>query len=138
MTRRTVHIIAGAALAVSVIAVITNLATGAKMFTRFEDEAIVESNERDELGDLFGETGLDEHHGELKAVDSGFALGCLPSGPGLASASVVTTVAPAAVVALGAWWLQRRLSRRRQSPIVTDAAAPANTPLERMNGHAQT
>jgi len=138
MIRRAFTIIVGAATALTASAVIVNLATGAKMFTRFEDSAIIESNQQSSLGDLFGETGLDEHHGELKSVESGFALGWLPSGPGLASASVTTIAAPAAAIAIGAWWLQRRTRRRADAPAPASAPPPLDAHLERTNGHAHT
>lgn len=92
--------------------VVVCLATGAKPFTRHTDEEIVQANEPDDLDSVFADTGLDEEHGELENVETGFALGWLPSGPGIDALSVATISGPAIIVGGGVLLLARRNSSR--------------------------
>ena len=81
--------------------VVAFFATGMHPYTRFRDKEIESANAETGLSDLFGEA-------PPEAVESRNAIGFLPSGPGRASASVVTISAPAFVVIGVVWWLGRR------------------------------
>lgn len=95
------------------VAIGVSLATGSRPFTRFHDKEVANVSETDDLSGLFGETGLADQHGELESVDSRFALGWLPSGPGRASLSVMTIAGFAVVVGAVAVFLD---VRRRKAP----------------------
>jgi len=83
-------------------------ATGMYPFTRFRDTEIEQANAESGPSDLFAETT--ESAAETPEVESVNAIGFLPSGPGLASISVVTLAAPAIVAIVGVLWWSRRKS----------------------------
>lgn len=83
--------------------------TGMYPYTRFRDTEIEQANAESGLSDLFAETTVDP--GETQRVESVNAIGFLPSGPGLASLSVVTLSGPAVIAIAGVLWLSRRKSK---------------------------
>lgn len=85
---------------------ISFLATGMYPYTRFRDSEIEQANAESGLADLFAETT--ESPAETPKVESVNAIGFLPSGPGLASVSVVTLSGPAVVAIAGVFWWGRR------------------------------
>lgn len=84
-------------------------ATGMYPYTRFRDTEIEQANAESGLSDLFAETT--EEPAETPKVESVNAIGFLPSGPGLASISVMTLSGPAVVAILGVLWWSRRKSK---------------------------
>ena len=98
--------------AISGIAVLASVAawaaTGAKPFTRFENKENTEVNEQNDLGDLFADTEPEGEEVELGTIDSGFAFGLLPAGPGKASMSVAAVAGLAVLASAAAWFLDRK------------------------------
>lgn len=88
--------------------------TGARAYTRFRSPEIEEANSQTDLSDLFAQTGAPQEQ-PPNAVESVNAVGFLPSGPGLASISVVTLAGPAVGLMLVMWWLGRRKRLERDS-----------------------
>ena len=86
------------------------LAGGMRPYTRIRDESLAQANMETGLSDLLAETGASDE-APPPAADNVNALGFLPSGPGLASLSVVTIGGPGAVAIVGVLWWNRR--RRR-------------------------
>ncbi len=84
-------------------------ATGMYPYTRFRDTEIEQANAESGLSDLFADST--ESPAEPPKVESVNAIGLLPSGPGLASVSVVTLSGPALVAIAGVLWWSRRKSR---------------------------
>jgi len=123
MNPRLRYGIIAALAALAAASIIAYLATGMYPFTRFEDPELAETNESQELSNLFGETGVTDDQPER--VESVNAIGLLPSGPGLASISVATVTGPAAVGIAAVWWLGRRSDRRsRQAAPAPAGGAP--------------
>ncbi len=83
-------------------------ATGMYPYTRFYDPELAKVNAEHGLNDLLADTGIADEHGPLDKVDNVTAFGFLPSGPGKASMSVVTTAGPAAVAAVVVFFWSRR------------------------------
>lgn len=98
-----------AAVLVIVGSLVAFLATGMYPYTRFRDKEIERANAESDLSDLFSDAneGVDK----IAEVESVNAIGFLPSGPGLASISVVTLSGPAVVAIIGVLWLSRRKSK---------------------------
>ncbi|MFU8828437.1 MAG: hypothetical protein ACNA8P_03280 [Phycisphaerales bacterium] len=84
-------------------------ATGMYPYTRFRDAEIEQANAESDLSDLFADTT--ESPVESPKVESVNAIGFLPSGPGLASISVMTLSGPAVVAIVGVLWWSRRKSK---------------------------
>jgi len=84
-------------------------ATGMYPYTRFRDTEIEQANAESGLSDLFAETT--EAPAETPRVESVNAIGFLPSGPGLASISVLTLSGPAVIAIAGVLWWSRRKSK---------------------------
>jgi len=101
-------ILLGSAL-LTVGSLIAFFATGMYPYTRFRDAEIEQANAESDLSDLFAETT--ESTAETPKVESVNAIGFLPSGPGLASISVVTLSAPAIIAIGGVLWWSRRKSK---------------------------
>lgn len=99
-----------AVIGVSVVVILGSLgaflATGMYPYTRFRDHEIEQANAESDLSDLFAETS--EESAEAPRVESVNAIGFLPSGPGLASISVVTLSGPAALAIGVVTWLGRK------------------------------
>jgi len=102
----TVIVVASLVIVGSLIAF---LATGMYPYTRFRDKEIEQANAESDLSDLFSDTS--ETPQESPKIESVNAIGFLPSGPGLASLSVVTLSGPAVVAIVGVLWWSRRRSR---------------------------
>ncbi len=111
-TRKIIFLASGLAIAGSFIAF---AATGMHPYTRFRDKDIEAVNAESDLSDLFAETGSQPPPEQVESVN---AIGFLPSGPGLASLSVVTVSGPALLVMGILFWHTRRTSRK------VDAAPP--------------
>ena len=98
--------------AIAAVAVLVSVgawaATGAKPFTRFENKENTEVNAQNELGDLFADTEPEGDQVELGKIDSGFAFGLLPAGPGKASLSVAAVAGVAVFVSAAAWFFDRK------------------------------
>lgn len=109
-------LVLGACGFAAALSVVTYSATGFAAFTRFPDPAVIETSQTDDLSSLFADTGLNDEAGEVGAVESRFALGLLPSGPGRASLSVATVVFGAGAVSLGTVLLGRRGKLSASSP----------------------
>ncbi len=103
MKTRTRKFILGVCGLVVLGSIVACIATGAKPYTRFRDHEVEQVNSETDLSDLFAETGVVEE--PPKAIESVNAIGFLPSGPGLASISVVTLSAPALGVMIFTIWL---------------------------------
>jgi len=101
-------IVIGSALVI-VGSLVAFVATGMYPYTRFRDTEIEQANAQSGLSDLFADTT--EKPAETPRVESVNAIGFLPSGPGLASLSVVTLSGPAAVAIVGVLWWDRRKSK---------------------------
>jgi len=113
-------VIIGSALLI-VGSLIAFFATGMYPYTRFRDKEIEQANAESGLSDLFAETS--DEPSQPPRVESVNAIGFLPSGPGLASISVVTLSGPAVVAIVGVMWLSRRASKA--SPGSKDTTEPA-------------
>lgn len=109
-TRNLVLLGAGAAIAGSLLAF---FATGMHPYTRFRDRDLEQANAESSLSDLFNDAGAEV--APTPRVESANAIGFLPSGPGLASLSVVTVSGPALVAMLGVVILAKRSSCALQS-----------------------
>lgn len=103
--------VAGLFLVLILGSVIGWLLTGARGYTRFRDSEVESTNRQSELGDLFAEAGAEP----LPQVESSNAIGLLPSGPGLASISVLTVGGTGAVGLVAVIWYDRRLRKRSLS-----------------------
>ena len=95
-------------------------ATGMYPYTRFRDTEIEQANAESGLSDLFAETT--ESPAGTPKIESVNAIGLLPSGPGLASISVMTLSGPAVVAIAGVLWWSRRKSKARSDGAETDTA----------------
>lgn len=102
---RAIYILSAVAI---VGAAIAWLATGARPFTRFQDEQNAEVIAESSLDDLFADTGLNETQGEVGKIENVFAFGLLPSGPGRDTMSVAAVAGPALTISALAWYIRRR------------------------------
>lgn len=112
-TVRNIVIIGSALLIMG--SLIAFFATGMYPYTRFRDKEIEQANAESGLSDLFAETT--EATTGTPQVESVNAIGFLPSGPGLASISVVTLSGPALVAIVGVLWLSRRKSKAASASV---------------------
>jgi hypothetical protein len=116
MTSRNRSIVYGACGLAIVASLAVFTATGAKPYSRHEDEALSAMNEQSGLGDLFADAGDASGADEAAIVPSVYAFGLLPSGPGIDSLSVATISGPAFAVAAGLFWLRRRKNKQEKIP----------------------
>lgn len=114
--RNTVLVLSALLIVGSLVAF---LATGMHPYTRFRDKEIEQTNAESGLSDLFAETA--ETTADTPMIESVNAIGFLPSGPGLASISVLTLSVPAVIAIAGVLWWSRRKSKA--TPTNPDTAA---------------
>ena len=84
------------------------IATGGHPFTQFPSDTIAEMQQADDPGDLFSNTGLTDTHEQPEEVENEFHFGWLPAGGGASALSFASISGPALVIALLAWFLNRR------------------------------
>jgi len=124
----TVHkVVVGVCVLAIVGSLVAFFATGMYPYTRFRDKEIEEANAQSELSDLFAAEGAESE--PVEQIESVNAIGLLPSGPGLASLSVVTVSVPALGVIGLTWWLGRRAARR-SAPAGVSGGGPTEAPSE--------
>ena len=84
------------------------------MFTRFPDREVKEANEEIGAAALFADTGLHDDLGEMESIESEFAFGFLPAGPGLTPLSVLMITGPGALIGVGTIFFHTLTGKREQ------------------------